>query len=89
MPHSGPNKLVLYLIMLIGFAAGYLYHSQIGGFEPSVEQIPKAGEEEFKALKGLKIDFKTLEDPRYASLQVFGELPVNPGAVGKRDPFAP
>ncbi len=82
------GKLILFLTVIIGFAAGYFYHTQAGSQE-FVEPLPPGGASDFQKLKDLKVDFKLLEDQRYKALRVYGELPVNPGLHGKQDPFAP
>ncbi|HYU64771.1 MAG TPA: hypothetical protein VEK36_00680 [Candidatus Paceibacterota bacterium] len=81
------SNLISYLIIALGLVGGYVFQSQFIA-PPSPPVLPAAGKE-IQELKKLKIDFKALENEQYRSLQVYGELPVNPGLSGKRDLFAP
>lgn len=78
---------MLGFIIFIGAAAGYLYYSQtaevivdIGG--PPISQ-------ELEKFDRIKLDFSILEDERYRSLEVYGEIPVDPGVTGRKNIFAP
>lgn len=51
-------------------------------------ELPPAAKE-IQDLKNLNVDFGALDDDKYHSLQVYGDLPVIPGISGKRDLFAP
>ena len=51
---------------------------------PLPASVQKDGLEMFK---NLSVDLSVLDDETYKSLRVFGELPVNPSAPGKSDPF--
>lgn len=81
------SKVMLGFIIFIGAAAGYLYYSQtsevivdIGG--PPISQ-------ELEKFDRIKLDFSILEDERYRSLEVYGEIPVDPGVTGRKNIFAP
>jgi hypothetical protein len=77
----------LYLIILLGLVAGYLYQSQI---DPSADVPPvelKLQASSMQGLEDLTIDFSILSDPRISSLRVFGELPVRPSGEGTDNPF--
>jgi hypothetical protein len=89
----GQNKIILYLIIVLGFIAGYYYDTSfnIPGPVPlpaSIVQREK-GADALAPFKDLKIDFSILDNNRYKKLQVYGEQPVNPGQTGKRNLFAP
>jgi len=79
--------MITILVAVVGLAAGYFVYRSIGAY--AVTPAPAAGAEAFAQLKGLTTDFSVLQDERFRSLQVFGELPVNPGIGGKNDLFAP
>jgi hypothetical protein len=85
---TNQNKLITWLIILGGAALGYFYHTNLA-VQPTIEQLPAAGTADLEKLKTLKIDFKLLDKDQYKALQVYGEVPVNVGAKGKPDPFAP
>ena len=78
------------LIILVGLVAGYLGYSQlIQPTEASVPPAPISSKDTLKSFQNLKIDFSILDSTAYKSLQIFGEMPVNPGVTGKKDIFAP
>lgn len=81
------NKLILYLIILLGLVGGYLYNAQ---FDP-IEVVPAlpagitpAGLSTFRTLQ---IDYSVLQNPEFGSLRIFGEFPVPTSAPGKSNPF--
>lgn len=78
------------LIVVIAFAIGYLYYFQ--SVRPSqlpIEPPPLSIKDDLIMFKDITIDFSILDDNRFKSLRVFGELPVRPGITGKRNIFAP
>ncbi|MEK7589327.1 MAG: hypothetical protein AAB479_01705 [Patescibacteria group bacterium] len=81
------NKLILYLVIILGFAGGYYYYSQSGS-DYVVAPLPQEGRDDIKVFEHLKIDFALLQNPAYKSLRLYGEFPVNPGVRGKNDPFS-
>ncbi len=81
------NKLALYLLMILGFAAGYYYYSQLGS-DFAVPPLTSGGRDDLTALQDLKIDFALLQKPEYKNLRLYGEFPINPGVRGKTDPFS-
>jgi len=91
-PQQSNNQSVLMvaLIIVLGFAAGYFYYSQwaVPARVP-VEPPPVAGKDDLKKFENLKIDFSILDNKKYKALEIFGESPVNPGVTGKKDLFAP
>jgi len=88
-PPSSQNKLVIYLIILLGAVGGYLYYSKFSEPETLVANTTQAGDSnDWDSLKNLKIDFNILNKPEYKNLKIFGESPVNPGFRGKSDPFS-
>lgn len=87
MPTSRNNALILYLIMLFGFALGWLY---IGQADPArnVAPVPAALQlTTLRQLQNLRIDFSILSDPQFSNLRAYGELPVQAGSGGKTNPF--
>jgi len=91
-PQQSNNQsvLIVALIIVLGFAAGYFYYSQwaVPARVP-VEPPPVAGKDDLKKFENLKIDFSILDNNKYRALEIFGESPVNPGVTGKKDIFAP
>ncbi len=87
---SNQNKLLLALIIILGFAAGYIYYSQFIVFSaPNIAPPPISSKDDLKKFETLKINFSILDNAKYKSLEVFGESPVVPGVTGKKDIFAP
>jgi hypothetical protein len=87
MPPIRQSPLVLYLVMVFGFALGWLYVSQTDPAR-SVPQVPAALQlTTLRQLQNLKIDFSILSDPQFQELRAHGELPVQAGAGGRADPF--
>jgi len=87
MAGSRQSSLILYLIMVFGFALGWLY---VGQSDQSAlaPQVPAALQlTTLKQVQNLKIDFSILSDPQFRALRAYGELPVQPGAGGKENPF--
>lgn len=83
------NRLLIMLIIIIGFGGGYFYFSQLVS-EPSVSISPFSDkEDDLSAFKDFRLNTAVLEDKTFQALQIFGELPVIPGATGKQNPFVP
>ena len=81
------SPVLLYLIMLLGFALGFLYNSQL---DPSAVVTPIPAQFELtslKSLQNLKIDYSVLASDEFKQLRIFGQLPVQPQAGGKSNPF--
>ena len=81
------SPILLYLIMTLGFVVGFLYNNQA---DPSANVAPVSPKFQLASLKGLdtlKIDYSILNQPQFQQLRVFGQIPVQPGAGGKTDPF--
>lgn len=82
---------MLGLIIGMGFAFGYMSHSQAD--DPTIGVLvnePLIRTEDLEAFKSFNIDFSILEDERYKALETFGENPVDPGITGERmNPFLP
>lgn len=84
------NKSIALLILVTAFAMGYLYYSEsIQTAQLPINPVPLSARDDLAMFKDLTIDFSILDDPRFKSLKVFGESPVIPGVIGKRDIFAP
>ena len=82
--------LILVLIILLGIVLGYFYYSSF--VVPATVPVPPspiAQTDDLKTFEGLQIDFGILTNKKFQTLQIFGESPVNPGATGKKDLFAP
>lgn len=85
---QGTNKFILLLIILVGAFGGYVYYTNV--YEEESFPLPPAVQKgDLASFKNISIDLSVLESEVYRSLRVFGELPVNPSAAGKSDPFTP
>ena len=80
------SKVMLGFIIFMGLAAGYLYYSQTSEIL-TVE--PVVLDASLQAFADITVDSVILSDERYKSLEVFGEIPINPGITGKRNIFSP
>jgi hypothetical protein len=81
------SQALYYLIMLLGLVGGFLYNSQR---DPAADVTPVPPALQITSLRGLetlRIDYAVLESDQFRQLQVYGELPVDPGTGGKDDPF--
>ncbi len=82
------NILVIALIVLLGFGAGFVYHAQFS-VPSSVAASPFAGKrDDLASFKDFTLKTDVLDSDTYRSLQVFGELPVSTGTPGKQNPFS-
>ena len=80
------SKVILGFIIFMGLAAGYLYYGQTSEVlvvEP-IEIDPG-----LQVFSTITVDSSILEDERYKLLEIFGEMPVDPGITGKRNIFDP
>ncbi|MBI2065278.1 MAG: hypothetical protein HYT62_04455 [Candidatus Yanofskybacteria bacterium] len=80
------SKVMLGFIIFMGLAAGYLYYSQTSEIL-TVE--PVVLDASLQAFADITVDSEILSDERYKSLEIFGEIPINPGITGKRNIFSP
>jgi len=87
---TNQNNLILILIVVLGFAAGYIYYSQV--ISPARTPIDPpliSAKDNLRVFDNLTINFSILDNEKYKALQIFGESPVSPGVTGKKDIFAP
>lgn len=85
---QGTSKFILLLIALVGALGGYVYYTSVYS-EELFPLPPNVQRSDLAAFKDITVDFSVLDDEIYRSLRAFGELPVNPSAPGKSDPFTP
>ncbi len=84
------NRSIMLLIIVVAFAAGYLFYSQsIQPAQLPINPPPLSERDDLIMFRDLTIDFSILDDDEFKTLRVFGESPVQPGVTGKRDIFAP
>ena len=84
------SKLYVALIVLMGIIVGYLFYSSyIVPTQTAIPAPPISNSDNLATFQNLKIDFSVLDNPAYKNLMTYGESPVNPGATGKKDLFAP
>ncbi len=87
---TGPSKLYLLLIVLMGLIGGYVFYGQ--WIKPSEEVIPPPAidkQDTLNSFRNMKIDFSAIGGSLTKELIISGEAPVNPGVTGKKDLFAP
>lgn len=87
---SKQSPAILIAIAIAGLLGGYFYYSQVLKESIPPVRLPaiSAGDTLAK-FKDLKFDFSIFDDARFKSLKIFGESPVQPGASGRTDLFAP
>lgn len=81
------SKVVLGFIIFIGFAVGYLYYSQTSETLTDTGGAPI--DPNLLYFENAKFDFSVLDRPSYKDLEIYGEIPVNPGVTGRKNVFAP
>ena len=87
MPLEGQNKLLLYIIILSGFIAGFIFYTQAGVTVPDIP-VYSVSEDDLGKLKDLEIDFTSFSSSHINNLKLFGEYPLVPGELGKTDVFS-
>ncbi|HZZ99210.1 MAG TPA: hypothetical protein VFK07_00675 [Candidatus Paceibacterota bacterium] len=89
---TNKQNIFLYaaLLVIVGLVAGYLGYQQFSKpAEAAVPPPPVSNKDTLQSFQNLKINFSLFDSAAYKSLQIFGEMPVNPGSTGKKDIFAP
>jgi len=87
--YGSTNPLILGLIVLLGFASGYFLYSQGSG---EVQELPLPAliaDPSYPKFKDVHFNFSLFTDKQFQSLKIFGEYPLQAGATGKQDLFAP
>ena len=83
------SKLILYLILLLGFVGGYLYNANLdhtSSIAPLPSGVTATG---LDSLETLRINYAVLQNAEFGALRIFGEFPVPTTATGKQNIFAP
>lgn len=84
------NRTFALLILILGFAAGFMYYTKIASTNAQpIAPAPINPNDNLSSFKEFSLDFSFIGDKSYQELKTFGEFPVSPGQVGKRDIFAP
>ena len=78
---------MLVLIVVLGIIVGYVMYSQTSGESVDVP-LSVAGDTCYVKFKDLHFDFSLFQNQQFNSLVIYGEYPIQPGVVGKQDPFA-
>lgn len=87
---ENPSRVIPIAIMVLGIIAGYLFYSlTIKGNNVGIPPPAAAQDDTLSKFKDISLDFSIFDDLRFKSLKIFGELPVQPGATGRVDIFAP
>ena len=81
------SKVILGFIIFMGFALGYLYYSQTSETLVDIGTLPI--DPDLQYFENAKLDFSILDDERYKSLEVYGEIPIESGVTGRRNIFEP
>ena len=86
---ENPSRVIPIAIMVLGILAGYMFFSLIiKGTEVGISP-PVLADDTLSKFKNLTLDFSVFDDTRFKTLKIFGESPVQPGATGRVDIFAP
>lgn len=85
---SSTSVLIPLLLVIVGMGAGYIYYSNFMESIMPPELPAFVQNDSLSNLKDLNIDFKILDNARYKTLEIFGESPVSPGILGKKNIFA-
>ena len=89
MNRNKQSPIILWAIVIFGIVAGYLYYSQVLKQVVPLQPPTIPAGDTLAKFKDVKFDFSIFNDARFKALQVIGEYPVQPGATGKADLFAP
>lgn len=87
---NSPSPVISLAIIALGLIVGYFYYAQALKDQPqpfAPFEVP-AGDTLVK-FKNLTLDFGPFDDVQFKALRIFGESPVQPGATGRVDIFAP
>lgn len=82
------NNFIILVIIVIGLTAGYFYYSSFPS-EITINPPLNGKVDDLTQLSTMDLNFSSLSQSKLDALKIFGEYPVNPGATGKRDLFAP
>ena len=81
------NKLIPYLLILVGLVGGYFYSSAIDP-TASVPPVPaNVATSDLAQKKRLKVNYSILQNETYEDLRIFGPYPVPTFAPGTNNPF--
>lgn len=84
------NRTFGALIIILGFAAGFLYYNQVASSSQEVlPPVPVNVNDNLGSFKDFTLNFEFLSEAQYKNLKTFGEFPVSIGTPGKKDIFAP
>ena len=87
---NSTSPVILFAILALGFIVGYFYYAQ--ALQDRVQPIAPLEippDDNLAKFKDLSFDFAPFDDFKFKSLRIFGESPVQPGATGRVDIFAP
>jgi len=83
------SPIILVSLLIASLIGGYFYYVQVLKPEALPIQTGVSATDTLSKFKDLKLDFSILDDAKFKSLKIFGESPVQPGATGRVDLFAP
>ena len=90
MTKNSTSPVIIIAIAALGFIAGYFYYSQtLSDQALPIYPIIIPADDNLIKFKDLKLDFSALDNLTFKNLRIFGESPVQPGATGRGDIFAP
>ncbi len=83
------TNLFSILIVIISVVAGYLYYSSMEiTISVGAEGLVPA-KDDLMSYENVNLDFSILDNEKFTNLQTIGEVPLQPGDVGKKNIFAP
>lgn len=84
------GMLVVALIIILGFAAGYGYYAFFAKQRDSkFSAYSDDAKDAIYKLKNINLDFGIFDIINFKTTKTFGESPVSPGQPGKANLFAP
>ena len=82
------TKTMLIMMVFLGIAAGYIFYFQtLKDQALSIAPMPIRTGDDLTKLKDKKLNLTVFNNNIYKTLRIFGEVPVDPGIVGKENLF--
>ena len=82
------NPIILALIIILGFVAGYYYNSNYNAETITLPTSPIGEKSDLLQFSDLLIAPTQLTSSKFKDNRIFGPLPVDGGSSGVSNPFA-
>ena len=87
---NSSSPVVSLAIVALGLIVGYFYYAQaLSDLPQSFAPLEIPANDTLIKFKDVTLDFEPFDELEFKALRIFGESPVQPGATGKADLFAP